>query len=87
MVTDLEESIVVSALINGMKTHKLKFQLLENQVKTYAEAMRQAISFVTAFNICHQLDLNFKIRNSEKMVGTQREKPQNQNQMATRGPN
>ena len=29
-VTDLEESITVSALINGMKTHMLKFQLLEN---------------------------------------------------------
>ena len=29
-VTNLEESIVVSALINGMKTHMLKFQLLEN---------------------------------------------------------
>ena len=31
-VTDLEDSIAVSALINGMKTHKQKFQLLENQV-------------------------------------------------------
>lgn len=52
-VTDLEESIVVSALINGMQTNKLKFQFLENQVKTYAEAMKQARSVVTASNICH----------------------------------
>ena len=86
-VTDLETSIVVSALINGMKTHKLKFQLLENQVKTYSKAMRQANSFVIASDICHQLDPNSKKRKSDKMAETQRQKPQNQNQVARRGPN
>ena len=69
-VTDSEEFIVVSALINGMKTHKFKFQLLEYQVKTYAKAMRQARSFVTAFNICHQLDSDSKKRKSDKMAET-----------------
>ena len=76
-VTDSKESIVVLALINGMKIHKLKFQLLENQVKTYFEAMRQARSFTS--DICHQLHLNSKKRKSDTMAETQREKPQNQN--------
>ena len=84
MVIDLEESIVVSTLINGMKTHKLKFQLLENQVKTYAEAIKQARSFVTASDICHQLYLISKKRKSDKMAEIQREKPQNQNQQLAR---
>ena len=49
--------------------------------------MRQARSFLTASNICHQLDPNFKKRKSDKMATTQREKPQNHNQIASRGPN
>ena len=35
-VTDLEGSAAMNALINGMKAQKLKFQLIESQVKTYA---------------------------------------------------
>lgn len=38
-VTNLEDSVSLNALINGMRTPKMKFQLIENQVKTYAEAM------------------------------------------------
>ena len=36
-VTDLEESVALNALIIGMKAQKLKFQLIESQVKTYAD--------------------------------------------------
>ena len=51
-VTDLKEFIALSALINEMRTPKLKFQLIESQVKTYVEAMKQCQSYVTAFDIC-----------------------------------
>jgi retrotransposon gag protein len=51
-VTDLEDSVALNALINGMRTPKLKFQLVEHQVKSYAEAMRQCQSYVTASEIC-----------------------------------
>ena len=49
--------------------------------------MRQARSFLTASNICHQLDPNFKKRKSDKIAKTQREKPQSHNQIERRGPN
>ena len=49
--------------------------------------MKQARSFVTASDICHQLDPNSKKRKSDKMAETQREKLQSQNQTARRGPN
>ena len=63
-VTNLEDSVALNALINGMRTPKLKFQLIENQVKTYAEAMRQCQSYVTAFKICHAHD--FKKQKHDK---------------------
>ena len=55
-VTDLEESVALNALINGMKAQRLKFQLVESQVKTYAKAMKQCQSYVTTFEICHAHD-------------------------------
>ena len=67
-ITDLEESIVVLALINGMKIHKLKFQFLKKQVQTYAEAMKQTRSFVIASDICHQLDPNSNKRKNDKIA-------------------
>ena len=51
-VTDLEESVALNALINGMRTPKLNFQLVDYQVKTHAAAMKQCQSFVTSSNIC-----------------------------------
>ncbi|XP_057526421.1 uncharacterized protein LOC130805655 [Amaranthus tricolor] len=63
-VTDLEESVALNALINGMKAQRLKFQLVESQVKTYAEAMKQCQSYVTASEICQAHDP--KRRKSEK---------------------
>ena len=55
-VTDLEESVALNPLINGMKAQRLKFQLVESQVKTYAEAMKQCQSYVTASEICQAHD-------------------------------
>ena len=55
-VSDLEDSVALNALINEMRMPKLKFQLIENQVRTYAEAMRQCMSYVTASEICHAHD-------------------------------
>ena len=55
-VMDLEESVALSSLINGIRTLKLKFQLVESQVKTYAEAMRQCQSYVTASENCQAHD-------------------------------
>ena len=63
-VTDLEESVALNALINGMKAQRLKFQLVESQLKAYAEAMKQCQSYVTASEICQAHDP--KKRNSEK---------------------
>ena len=51
-VTDLEIFVALNALINGMQTLKLKFQLTENPVKTYAEVMGQCQSYVTTSEIC-----------------------------------
>ena len=55
-VTELEKSVALNALINGMKAQKLKFQLVESQVKTYAEAMKKCQSYVTASEICQAHD-------------------------------
>ncbi|XP_057529908.1 uncharacterized protein LOC130808449 [Amaranthus tricolor] len=63
-VTDLEELVALNALINGMKAQRLKFQLVESQVKTYAEAMKQCQSYVTASEICQAHDP--KRRKSDK---------------------
>ncbi|XP_057522576.1 uncharacterized protein LOC130802581 [Amaranthus tricolor] len=63
-VTDLEESVALNTLINGMNAQRLKFQLVESQVKTYAEAMKQCQSCVTASEICQAHDP--KKRKSEK---------------------
>ena len=63
-VTDLEESVALNALINEIKAQRLKFQLVESQVKTYAEAMKQCQSYVTASEICQAHDP--KKRRSEK---------------------
>ncbi|XP_057542468.1 uncharacterized protein LOC130820930 [Amaranthus tricolor] len=63
-VTDLEESVALNPLINGMKAQRLKFQLVESQVKTYAEAMKQCQSYVTASEICQAHDP--KKRRSDK---------------------
>ncbi|XP_057547863.1 uncharacterized protein LOC130826275 [Amaranthus tricolor] len=63
-VTDLEESVALNALINGMKAQRLKFQLVESQVKTYAEAMKQCQSYVTASEVCQAHDP--KRRKSDK---------------------
>lgn len=41
-VIDLEDSVALNAMINGMRTPKLKFHLIKKQVRTYAEAMRHA---------------------------------------------
>ena len=65
-VTDLEESVALNALINGMKAQRLKFQLVESQVKTYAEAMKQCKSYVTASEICQAHDP--KKRRSKKKI-------------------
>ncbi|XP_057529874.1 uncharacterized protein LOC130808416 [Amaranthus tricolor] len=63
-VTDMEESVALNTLINRMKAQRLKFQLVESQVKTYAEAMKQCQSYVTASEICQAHDP--KKRRSEK---------------------
>ncbi|XP_057526356.1 uncharacterized protein LOC130805591 [Amaranthus tricolor] len=63
-VTDLEESVALNALINGMKAQRLKFQLVESQVNTYAEAMKQCQSYVTASETCQAHDP--KKRRSDK---------------------
>ena len=47
-----------------MKAQRLKFQLVESQVKTYAEAMKQCQSYITASEICQAHDP--KKRKSEK---------------------
>ena len=64
-VTNLEKYVALSALINGMRTPKLKLKLIVSQVKTYAEAMKQYQSFVTASNICQTYDS--KKRKHDKM--------------------
>jgi hypothetical protein len=48
--------------------------------------MKQARSFVTASDICHQLDPTSKKRKSEKIAET-RERTSNQNATPRRGPN
>ncbi|XP_057526418.1 uncharacterized protein LOC130805651 [Amaranthus tricolor] len=63
-VTDLEESVALNALINGMKAQRLKFQFVESQVKTYAEAIKQCQSYVMASEICQAHDP--KKRRSDK---------------------
>ncbi|XP_057535220.1 uncharacterized protein LOC130813400 [Amaranthus tricolor] len=55
-VTDLEDFVALNALINGMRTPKLKFQLIKNQVKMYAKTMGQCQSYITPSQICHTHD-------------------------------
>ena len=80
-VTDLEDSVALNALINGMQTPKLKFQLIENQVRTYAESMIQCQSYVTATEICHTHDTK-KLKHDKREQGpshpqrVHREEPQ-----------
>ena len=81
-VTDLEESVALNALINGMKAQRLKFQLVESQVKTYAEAMKQCQSYVTASEICQAHDP--KKRRSDKKDPIANQSSRNREEQALR---
>ena len=50
-ITDISESATMLALMNGLKNHKLKWQLIENGVTSYVEAMQIAQRFVQASDI------------------------------------
>ena len=69
-----EESVALSALINRLRTPKLKFQLIESQVSTYVETMKQCQSLVTASYICRTHDSK-KQKHDERDRGSINQKP------------
>ena len=66
-ITDISESATMLALMNGLKNHKLKWQLIENGVTSYVEAMQIAQRFVQASNICTPIDSQAKKKKNDKL--------------------
>ncbi|XP_057520742.1 uncharacterized protein LOC130801008 [Amaranthus tricolor] len=66
-ITNISDSATVSTLINGLRTHKLKWHLIENGVSSYVEAMQIAQRFVQASEICTPIDSQAKKKKNDKL--------------------
>ena len=66
-ITDISDSVTVPALINGLRTHKLKWHLIENGVSSYVEGMQIAQRFVQASEICTPIDSQAKKKKNDKL--------------------
>ena len=58
---------MVPALINGIRTPKLKWKLLEHDISTYAEAMDVVQRFIRASDIYTPLDSKKKKDNAGRL--------------------
>lgn len=54
------DATMVPAFINGIRTPKLKWKLLEQDISTYAEAMDIVQRFIRASDICTPIDFKKK---------------------------
>ena len=65
--TDISVSATVPKLINGLRTHNLKWQLIKNGVTFYVEAMQIAQRFVQTSDICTPVDSRSKKNKNDKL--------------------
>ncbi|XP_057522616.1 uncharacterized protein LOC130802625 [Amaranthus tricolor] len=66
-IMDISDSATVPELINGLKTHKLKWQLIKNGVTSYVEAIHIAQRFVQASDIFAPIDSQAKKKKNDKL--------------------
>lgn len=52
MIPDLEDGVAYTSFLNGLKSGQFKFSLVEQKETTLVEALRKAVNFIHATEIC-----------------------------------
>jgi len=52
LIPDLEDGVAYTSFLNGLKSGRFKFSLAELKETTLAEALRKAVDFIRATEIC-----------------------------------
>jgi len=52
LIPDLQDGVVYTFFLNGLKSGRFKFSLIEKKETTLAEARRKAADFIRATEIC-----------------------------------
>ncbi|XP_021759171.1 uncharacterized protein LOC110724082 [Chenopodium quinoa] len=52
IIPDLQDNVAFTALLFGLKSNKLKFELVHNKVSTFSEAIERAERIIEASEVC-----------------------------------